>query len=379
MALIMITMLIVGCGNSGSPYAQTTQRTENSRLSIVSTIFPQYDWVRQIMGERADDVDLTLLINNRIDMHSFQPSVSDIVRVSTADMFIYVGGDSDWWVEDVLRQAVNPNMIVINLMEVLGDRAVYEEIVEGMQHDHDCDDDDDCDDPSHDHGPPYDHAHDHGHGSGQEHSHDHDDHDHDHDHDPGHDHTHTHDHSHDHHHGTLDEHVWLSLRNAVAFTVAITEALSTLDPEHAELFRANLTQYLNRLAELDAEYNEMVSAASSRTLLFADRFPFRYLVDDYGIHYYAAFPGCSAETEASFTTIIFLAEKVDELNLTTVMVTESADEAIARTIISNTASADQRILVLDSMQSANATDWQNGVTYLSIMERNLDVLREALG
>jgi len=375
-------MLVSGCNQpvapeplpEPTPEAQPTTQPEPSpeptpeviSLSIVSTIFPQYDWVRQILGDKADNMDLTLVINNRIDLHNFQPSVSDIVNISTSDLFIYVGGESDGWVEDALKQSVNPNMVVINLLELLGDSVKFEEIIEGMDHDH-CDDDD-CDDETHDHS--------HSHDSCSADSHDDcddDTHDHDHDHSDHDDHD-----DHVHHHGEIDEHVWLSLRNAVIFCNAITDALSTLDPDNAEVYRANLIAYLEILAALDTEYRTVVDAASVATLLFADRFPFRYLVDDYGLRYYAAFPGCSAETEASFSTIIFLAGKVDELELRNVMVTESADDSIARTIISNTETGNQQILVLDSMQSANSTDWQNGITFLSIMESNLDVLRQAL-
>ena len=338
------------------PDPESELAAEGESLNIVSTIFPQYDWVREILGDKAENMDLTLLISTAVDLHSFQPSVSDIVAMSTADLFIYVGGASDDWVEDVLRHSTNPDMITIDLMEVLGDGAKLDEIIEGMQHDRDdceLDDEDDCDDDSHDHGHSRDH--------------DHDDDDHDDD----------HDHSHD-HHDEFDEHVWLSLRNAVIFCHAIAEALSTLDPVNADVYAANLAAYTEKLMALDAEYTAALQNLENRTLLFADRFPFRYLVDDYDLSYYAAFTGCSAETEASFSTIIFLAGKVDELGLDVVMVTESGNRAIAETVISNTESGDQRILELDSMQSVTAIDVQNGVTFLSIMESNLNVLREAL-
>jgi len=351
-------------------------------LSIVCTIFPQYDWVREILGEKAGNMDLTLLISSTVDLHSFNPSVSDIVKVSTADLFIYVGGDSDSWVYDVLKQAVNPNMVVINLIEALGDGAKLEEIIEGMQHDddhdHDHDHDDDCDDDDHDHDHDCgdddcdddDHDHDH------DHDHDDDDHDHDHDHD---DHDDDDDHDHDHHHhDEIDEHVWLSLRNAVIFCHAIADAISSLDPTNADVYAANLAAYTNRLLALDNEFSSVLDTVSNRTLLFADRFPFRYLVDDYDLHYYAAFSGCSAETEASFSTIIFLSQKLDELDLHTVMMTESGNRAIAETVISNSGSGNRQILELDSMQAVTTADVDRGVTFLSIMESNLLVLKEAL-
>ena len=330
-------------------------------LSIVSTIFPQYDWVRELLGARAGDMDLTFLISSTIDLHSFTPSVSDIATISDADLFIYVGGDSDDWVEAALRQARNQDMIVINLLDVLGDGVKLEEIIEGMQHDHDdCDsnDPDDCDDDSHNHG----HSH------GHSHSHDHEDEEDDHiDNDEG-----------GHHHGETDEHVWLSLRNAVAFCYAIRDALTELDPDNTDLYAGNLEKYSDKLLGLDEEYATILDNLENRTLLFADRFPFRYLVDDYRLNYYAAFTGCSAETEASFSTIIFLAGRVDALGLDTVMITESGNRAIAETVISNTTAGNQQILELDSMQSVTRADIDNGVTYLSIMENNLQILKQAL-
>jgi len=295
-------------------------------LSIVSTIFPQYDWVLQILGDRAGFKDLTLLINNRIDLHNYQPAVSDIAKISTCDLFIYVGGESDEWVEAVLGQAINRDMVVINLLELLGDSALNDEPLE----------------------------------DGSSHSH----------------------HHHHHHHADdedeYDEHVWLSLKNAIVFCTAISDALSSLDPELSEVYEANLAAYIERLSALDKDYVLAVTEANGNTLLFADRFPFRYMLCDYGLNYYAAFPGCSAETEASFQTVVFLARKIDELGLVSVMVTESADQSIAGTIIRSSRARNQQILVLDSMQSSNTEDWQRGVTYLSVMESNLRVLKEAL-
>ena len=403
---VFLISMISGCTQETDPVQPETTpgvapESAGESLSIVSTIFPQYDWVREILGEKAGNMDLTLLISSTVDLHNYNPSVSDIAKVSTADMFIYVGGDSDDWVEDVLKQAVNPNMVVINLIEVLGDGAKIEEIIEGMQHDHDgCDDEDDCEDTDHDHDHDHDHDddcddddHDHDHDDDcddDDHDHDHhhhdedcddddcddDDHDHDHDHD---DHDHDHDdHDHHHHHDEVDEHVWLSLRNAVVFCHAIADAISMLDPANADIYAANLAAYVSKLLSLDEEYATVLDNLSNRTLLFADRFPFRYLVDDYDLHYYAAFSGCSAETEASFSTIIFLSQKVDELGLHTVMVTESGNRSIAETVISNSESRNQQILELDSMQAVTMADVERGVTFLSIMESNLLVLKDAL-
>ena len=343
--LFTLSIPLSGCSQAGE--------SNDAGYNVICTVFPIYDWTRQILGDNAANFNLSLLLSNKIDLHNYQPSVDDIVRISTCDLFIYVGGGSDNWIDNVLAKATNPNMIVISLLDILGDMAKIEEIIEGMEDD--------------------DHEYDHGSEDADDHDHDHaDDHDHEDEVHPGKD---------DHKHVNeteLDEHVWLSLRNAQLFCAEITGALSSLDANNAGEFRNNLGSLTDKLSALDKEYQAAVNAAANKTLLFGDRFPFRYLVDDYGISYYAAFAGCSAETEASFETIIFLAEKLDELNLNNVMVTESADQTIARTVISNSKSKNQKILVLDAMQSVTSSDVQNGTTYFSIMEKNLDVLKEAL-
>lgn len=335
---ILLLSILAGCG-SNAPNASTTNETATEKLRIAATIFPVYDWVVNILGDNAANAELTLLLDNGVDLHSYQPTVDDIVKISTCDLFIYVGGESDEWVDDALREASNKDMIVLNLLELLGDAVKEEEVVEGMEAE-----------DEHDHG--------------------------DHDEDPDEDHD---EHDHDEEEEIeYDEHVWLSLRNASVLCDAIAEALSALDAENAETYTANAKAYCEKLAALDAKYQEAVDAAPVKTLLFGDRFPFRYLVDDYGLNYYAAFVGCSAETEASFETIVFLANKVDELGLHAVCQIESADGSIARTIQENTQSKDQQILTLDSMQSTTSQDLAGGASYLSIMEQNLAVLKAAL-
>lgn len=311
--LLAITMLS-GCTQTGS----------NEKISVVCTIFPQYDWVRQILGDKADNMDITLLLDSKIDLHSYQPSVEDIAKISACDLFIYVGGESDEWVDDVLKEATNKDMVVINLLDTLGDAAKAEEIIEGMEEE--------------EHEGEEDHE-----GEAE-----------------------------------FDEHVWLSLKNAQIFCPIIADAFSSLDADNAEVYKNNMTAYNQKLSALDSKYQTAVNDATVKTLLFGDRFPFRYLVDDYGLDYYAAFVGCSAETEASFETIIFLAGKADELGLQNIMVTESSDQSIAKTISNNTTGKSQQILVMDAMQSVASSDIKEGMTYLSIMESNLNVLKEAL-
>ena len=175
-----------------------------------------------------------------------------------------------------------------------------------------------------------------------------------------------------------DEHIWLSLRNAALFTQTICDALIGIDPENAEAYQANAAAYIEKLNALDARYAEMAQKAAFKTLLFGDRFPFRYLTEDYGLQYYAAFKGCSAETEASFKTVAFLAGKVDELGLPAVMTIEGTNHRIAETIIQATKGGNQKLLVVDSMQSITAGNVKAGADYLAIMESNLDVFAQAL-
>ena len=336
LVFLLLATVVTGCTQT----ANQDNASAEKKLSVVCTIFPQYDWAREILGSKADNIDLTLLMDSGVDLHNYQPSVDDIVKISTCDLFIYVGGESDEWVDAVLTEASNPNMIVINLLDALGDSVKTEEIIEGMEEDHDHDDhkDDDHKDDDNDDGHDHDHAEE----------------------------------------AVYDEHVWLSLKNAEVFCSVIADALSLLDAGNAGEYERNLASYTEKLSALDAEYQTAVNAASVGTLLFGDRFPFRYFADSYGLSYHAAFPGCSAETEASFETVIFLAGKADELGLHTIMVTESTDQSIAKTIINNTTDKNQQILALDSMQSVKASDVNSGTTYLSIMESNLNVLKEAL-
>ena len=326
---LLLTLLLLlnlsACGGASSPAGEAeTPANDSGKLKIVTTIFPIYDWVRQILGDDAVHAEVVTLLDSGVDLHSYQPTVDDIVKISGCDLFIYVGGESDAWVSDALRESSNPDRVVLSLLDLLGDDIKEEELVEGMEAEHEHEEAEEHDEEED--GPAY------------------------------------------------DEHVWLSLKNARVLCAAIADTLSGLDADCAEHYAANLAAYDASLASLDAEYAAMVSSAAHDTVLFGDRFPFRYLVDDYGLQYYAAFAGCSAETEASFETIVFLANKLDELGLPAVLIIDGSDGRIAGTIVENTQSKDQAILTLDSMQSATA----DGATYLSLMEQNLAVLTQAL-
>ena len=529
LALLMLASVLAGCAseqvnNDINPETKpdasantdvnakpAAEKAPEKSLKIVTTIFPEYDWVREVLGDQAENDELTMLLDNGVDLHSYQPTADDIVKISDCDLFIYVGGESDGWVDDALKNATNKNMKVIDLLEVLGDSVMAEEVVEGMQkteHDHDHDhskevstfEDDEVQDRSLSdwagdwqsaypfvldgtlddafaamaekgemtaeeyktyyqngyktditnidiEGDHIEFTYDDGKKVGSDYKYvgyyiqnwstgtkaamyrfeavdrtsgapiyiEFNDHmiepataEHFHirmsnesfdaivdpenswptffpadmtgeeicEHMEGHDHDEDEEHEHE---EEKDEHVWLSLKNAEVLVNAISASLQELDPDNKATYAANSSAYIEKLSALDGEYQAAVDAATYQTVLFGDRFPFRYLVDDYGLSYYAAFVGCSAETEASFETISFLAKKVDELGLPCVLTIEGAQHKIAETIVQNTAEKNQKVLTMDSMQSTTSKDVKNGTTYLSVMEQNLSVLKEALG
>ena len=312
---LLICALIISCFSGCSSSDNKLGKNEDT-IHIVTTIFPEYDWVNNILGDNPAKADVTLLLDNGVDLHSYQPTAEDIIKISTCDLFIYVGGESDKWVDDVLKEAKNKDMIVVNLLDTLGDSVKEEELVEGME----GEEEEEGEDEDEEEGPEY------------------------------------------------DEHVWLSLKNFSILVNSIDEAIEKLDKDNASTYQQNAKAYTDKLNKLDNEYKEVVDNASIKTLLFGDRFPFRYLTEDYNLDYYAAFIGCSAETEASFDTITFLAQKVDELSLKNVITIEGTNHKIAETIIQNTKDKNQQIL----------KDYENGTNYLSTMEKNLEVLKEAL-
>lgn len=383
---LLTAAALVGCG----PSSPVGEEKKPVKLSVVTTIFPLYDWTREIIGGENGHVELTMLLDKGVDLHSYQPTAEDVLKISNCDVFIYVGGESDAWVKDALKAARNEHRIVLNLMEVLGSRAKVEEQAEGMEahhhhhgeeaahgaegHDHDAAHEDEA--HHHDHEAVHEEGHSHEHAEAHEgHAHAHNAASEAH----GHDHA-ANDHGEDaHHHAPeYDEHIWLSLKNAKLLTQAIAEALSKADAAHADAYRKNAAAYQEKLAALDKEYQAAVEGAPHKTLLFCDRFPFRYLVDDYGLTYYAAFSGCSAETEASFATVAFLADKLAELKPPAVLTIEGRSHKIAETVIQNAQMPGEKVLTLDSLQSTTAGDVAKGATYLSVMKKNLDVLRQAL-
>ena len=325
-ALLLASAVVLSVFSGCTKPSDGNAASDSGKITIVATIFPAYDWVKNVLGTHTEEAELTLLLDNGVDLHSFQPTAEDILKISTCDFFIYVGGESDAWVEKALKGTVNKEVKVISLMDALGDAVKEEELVEGMQE--------------------------------EEHEEEHEE---------------------EEEGPETDEHVWLSLRNAEVLVKAIAETLSEIDAENAADYNKNAASYIEKLQALDKEYEKAVREGSTNTVLFADRFPFRYLVDDYGLNYFAAFAGCSAEAEASFSTITFLSGKLDELQLPAVLVLEGSDRRIAQTVVDNTSSKDCEILVMNSMQGTSSEDIKAGASYLSIMEANLAVLKSSLG
>lgn len=309
-AVIFAALPLCSCGNTVE---------KDSGLSIVCTAFPQYDFVRNIIGSEDG---LTLLLDNGADLHSYEPTAQDIIKIGSADIFIYGGGVSDDWVDGVIKSANNPDLKIIATMDLVD--TLKEEYVAGMQQ--------------------------------ENHKHEHHE-------------AHTGDHSNE------DEHIWLSLRNAVKITQSLCDSICEADPEKSEIYRANTQRYISELSALDEEYKNTVASSARKTVLFADRFPFRYLTEDYKLTYFAAFAGCSSESEASFETMAFLIDKTNELSLPVVLTIEGSDGSLAKTVCDSTGA---KTSVLDSCQSVSLTDIANGTTYINIMKSNLDVLREAL-
>lgn len=320
-ALTIFTAALTGC-SAPAVYNQSGLAA-TGKLSVVCTIFPVYDWTREVLGDNAGEVELTYLMNTGADLHNYQPTAEDMIRISDCDVFVCVGGESDKWVDDALVGAKNKNMQVIDLMDVLSDSVREEEIKEGMEAEEE-------EESEEEEGPEY------------------------------------------------DEHIWLSLRNAETCVNAISSKLAEADKANAAVYEKNAEAYISSLDSLDKNYTEMIGKAKNKTLIFGDRFPFRYFVEDYGLDYYAAFIGCSSESEASFETIAFLANKADELKADTIFTIEGSDCTIAEAVVNSTSSKDQRIVTLGSAQSVTAEQIENGTSYLKIMEENYSTLEEAL-
>ena len=298
--IIVSIFIISGCSLS-----------DNNKKTIIATNFPAYDFAREIT--KGSDIEVKMLLKPGSESHDYEPSPKDIISISKASMFIYVGGESDEWVDDLLDSIDTSNIQIVKMLDEVN--AVYEEKVDGMTIEEDEDEEE------------------------------------------------------------YDEHVWTSPRNVIAISRAITDKVHKIDAENWSLYEDNFSSYRIKLEELDQNFKDVVNNSNRKELIFADRFPFRYFVDEYGLSYYAAFPGCSSETEASAKTISFLINKVKEDNIPVILTIEFSNKKIAKTISKETGT---KVLELNSAHNISKEDFENGKTYLDIMNDNLEVLKEAL-
>ena len=312
------------------------EKADDGKIQIVATLFPYYDFARAIVGDRAD---VTLLLSPGREAHSFEPTPLDAVTISESDVFLYNGGEGEYWVDSMLGAAGENIAVIARMMDYVD--ALDEEYVEGMQgadgHDHD-----------HEHG-----SHD-----------DHDDHDHDHEED-----------EHDSDEVEYDEHIWTSPKNAVVLCRAVCDAICRADAENAAFYRANCENYCAQLEDLDARFAALCESAPRRLLIFADRFPMLYFCREYGLDYRAAFHGCSGDTEPSLATIKFLIDKVEDENIPVVYTIDFGTKKVAAVVSECTGAA---IETLYSMQTVSRADFDAGETYLTLMERNFEALRKGL-
>ena len=293
---------------------------EDGKTQVVCTLFPYYDFARQIGG---DDVDVTLVVPAGRETHSFEPTPMDVIRISQADVFIYNGGESEQWVTDILDAAGEDIPCVLSMMDAA--ELHEEELVEGMQ-------------------------------SGTS-AHDH------------------HDHDEDGEEIEYDEHIWTSPVTAMALCRAITDGLCQADPDHADSFRARLADYLAALETLDGTFRQIVTEGSRNLLVFGDRFPLLYFCREYGLDYRAAFHGCAGDTEPSLATLKYLIDLVNEQHIPVVYTIELSSRKVAKAIAETTGA---QVRTFHSCQTVSRAEFDAGVTYLQLMEANADVLREGL-
>ena len=295
-------------------------------ITILTADFAEYDWVREILGDNPSGIRLERLNESGQDMHSYQPSVKDMVKISDCSLLIYAGGESEFWIDEAAESSDKSPESILSLMKVLAHDPELSERYEGTAG--------------------------------------------------------VHDHEHEHHHEEYDEHMWLSLKAAPVFIEKITEAICALDPVNSTYYEKNSRNYREKIKDLDGEYEKVAEAAREKGdafILVADRFPFVYLTEDYRLSHMAAFPGCSAETEASFATILDLSDAIDNHRPGGVLVLKKSDTALAQTVIKNSSLKELPVLRLDDMQSVTADDVEAGCSFLSVMAENLTALETALG
>ena len=314
---VLLAMVLTVSAFSGCT-VQRNPASDDGKLHVVTTIFAPYDFARQVGG---DDVSVTMLLRPGCEVHAYEPTPKDIIAIRNADVFIYVGGESDAWVQTVLEGVDNPDLRVVTLMDCV--ELLHEETVEGMQ--------------------------------AERHGHDHDDEDEDEE--------------------ELDEHVWTSPRNAARICRKLCDTFSAADSAHAAQYAQRCGDYVEQLDRLDAEFRDVVENAARKTMVFADRFPLRYFADAYGLDYYAAYPGCADAAEPSAATVAFLIDKVRTEGIPVVFTIELSNGKLADTICEATGA---KKLEFATCHNVTAQAFANGATYLQLMERNVQALREAL-
>ena len=350
-AAMFLFASLTGCSFTGDTHGDV-ETSDDGKLKVVTTLFPYYDFARQIAG---DKVELSMVIPAGQDSHSFEPTPADIRLIQNADLLICNGGAMEQWVSQVVSSLDSESLKVITMMDYVD--IVEEEVVEGMEDSGE----------EHHHVHEADNEHDH---AAEDHDHTDDEHDHD-----AEDHTHTHDDDDADYEIEYDEHIWTSPVNAMKITQVIADTLEEMDPADADTFTANAEDYIGKLKNLDREFREVVTGADLDLIVMADKFPLRYFADTYGLRYRAAFSGCSSDTEPSAKTIAYLIDKVREEQIPAVYYLELSSHRVAEIISEETGA---KPLLFHSCHNVTRREFDNGVTYLELMEQNVVNLREGL-
>ncbi|CRF32383.1 metal binding protein [Brachyspira suanatina] len=327
---LLFSIIIVSCNNANKSSNENNKEIDNSKLKVVTTIFPIYDFTRNIAG---DNVNLQMIIKPGIEIHSFNTTPADVIDIQNADVFIYIGGESEAWAEKIISSMNTNGKKIIRLIDYV--KALDEEIVEGMEHDIDHNHEEEANHEEHENHIEESHTHE----------------------------------------GIYDEHIWTSPKNAQLMVTAICDALSEIDTNNADVYKANADKYNQELTVLDEEIRNTVNSSKRKNIVFGDRFPFRYLAEEYGLEYRAPFTGCSSQVDASPKTIAYLMNYIKDNKIPYLYYIELSNEKIANTLIEQTGAEK---LKLHSGQNVTKEEFDSGVTYLSIMRDNLESLKKGL-
>ena len=327
---LLFSIIIVSCNDANKNTKENNKEIDNSKLKVVTTIFPIYDFTRNIA---ADNVNLQMIIKPGIEIHSFNTTPADVIDIQNADVFIYIGGESEAWAEKIVSSMDTNNKKIVRLIDYV--KALDEEIVEGMEHDTDHNHEEEANHEEHENHIEESHTHE----------------------------------------GVYDEHIWTSPKNAQLMVTAICNALSEIDANNADIYKTNADKYNQELTALDEEIRNAVNSSKRKNIVFGDRFPFRYLAEEYGLEYRAPFTGCSSQVDASPKTIAYLMNYIKDNKIPYLYYIELSNEKIANTLIEQTGAEK---LKLHSGQNVSKEEFDSGVTYLSIMRDNLESLKKGL-